>query len=507
MRVIKPGASLLLLILFGVVALAQQAAQQPAQKQGEVPLQFRPAYEKAPHTDDYYLATPEGDRVPDEFFVFRRLNQMKTSEMEGYHLPPILIEMSVLNLNRKVKPGDEVKFSAILTDPTEVGPFSLGFDGPTGRRTDPGWTSARFTRAGESKTGNQVFEGVLKVNKWAQAGRYLPKFAIPSNRLGHTKGYFADWHPELKEIWFEVDANPNEDIEGPRIRSLELTPNRIEITDHIAITATVDDNLSGVDSVVATIVSPSNKYIDVPLVKSFNDPKTYRAHFRLNPWYEEGEYIVKKAYINDNADNFRYYFETSDTFLQKARFVLTRNDRADVTSPELITLSFDKDVAKPAEEIKVKAIVADDRSGIEHLTVFFISPNLLDKRRVQLRPTAKPPIMIKPAFDVQLNTFEGVLKIDPLDETGDWTVTRVVATDYANNYLNVPVEESKELQSLKVTFSKTGNAPGRPSTSGPNASAPAAQPASGATAGKIRRVDMVPPHPPRGACLNCHEPQ
>ncbi|MBI4472402.1 MAG: hypothetical protein HY646_07015, partial [Acidobacteria bacterium] len=364
-----------LLMLSSIVVFGQQQPPQPAQKQEQVPLQFRPAYEKAPHTDDYYLDTPEGERVPDEFFVFRRLNQMKTSEMEGYHLPPILVELNVITANRKVKPGDDVRFTAVLTDPTEISPFSLGFDGPTGRRTDPEWTSARFSRVGDFKPGTQIFEGVLKVSKWAQGGRYLPKFAIPANRLGHTKGYFADWHPALKDIWFEVEEHPNVDLDAPYIRSLELSPKRPKITDLISITATVEDNLSGVDIVVATIISPSNKYVDVPLMKSFSDPKTYRAQFRLNPWYEEGEYIVKKAYINDNADNFRYYFDTSDTFLQDATFVVAPNENADVTAPDLITLSFDKDVAKPGEEVKVKAIVSDDRSGVEHITVFFISPN------------------------------------------------------------------------------------------------------------------------------------
>ncbi|MBI4471218.1 MAG: hypothetical protein HY646_01025, partial [Acidobacteria bacterium] len=128
-------------------------------------------------------------------------------------------------------------------------------------------------------------------------------------------------------------------------------------------------------------------------------------------------------------------------------------------------------------------------------------PNLLDKRRVQLRPTAKPPIMIKPAFDVQSNTFEGALKIDPLDEPGDWTVTRVVATDFANNYMNVTAEESKEVASLRVSFASM-KAPARATPS-----APAAKPETAGTAPKLRRVDMIPPHPPRGACLNCHEPE
>lgn len=486
-----------LIFLCSIVALGQQQSQKPEQ----MPLQFRPAQEMAPHTDDYYLETSESGRVPDEFFVFRRLNQVKTSELEGYHLPPILLELNVLHPNRKVKPGEEVKFSSVLTDPTEISAFQLGFDGPSGRRTDPRWTQARFSRVGDAKSGTQMFQGTLKVSEWAEAGKYLPKFCIPSNQLGHTKGYFADWHPALKDVWFEVEENPREDKVGPYLRTFELSPQRTSITDPISISATADDNLSGIEEVVVTMIGPSNKYIDVPLVQSFNNEKAFRAYFRLNPWYEEGEYIVKKIMVSDRAGNVRYYFNSSDEIVGKARFIVNPSDKADVTAPELITLSFEKEVAKPGEEVKVKAIVSDDRSGVEHITVFLISPNLLDKRRVQLRAAAKPPIMIKPAFDVQSNIFEGVLKIDPLDEPGAWTVTRVVATDFANNYLNLMTEESAELQALKVTFSKTGKLPAATS-----ASAEMSKPEAQGRAPKIRRVDMVPPHPPRGACLNCHEP-
>ncbi len=503
----KALSGLGLFVIFGVAALAQQPAQKiENQKQEEMPLQFRQSHERAPHTDDYYLDTPEGDRVPDEFFVFRRLNQLRTSDMEGYHLPPLLLEVNVLNANRKVKAGEEVKFSAVLSDPTEITPFSLGFDGPLGRRTDPAWTSARFTRVSENKAGKQMFQGVLKVSKYAPAGKYLPKFVITANSLGHTKAYFADWHPSVKDVWFEVEENKDVDLEAPYLRSFELGPKKATITDPISITVHADDNRSGIGEIVVTIQSPSNKYIDVPLMRAFNNPKVWKAYFRLNPWYEEGEYVVKKAYVNDVAGNVRYYFNSSDDVLKDAQFVVNPNDKADVTSPELIAISFDKEAAKQGDEVKVRALASDDRSGVEHLVVFFISPNLLDKRRIQLRPVPKPPVMIKPAFDVLDNVFEGILKIDPLDETGPWTVTRVVATDYANNYLDISAEESEDLASLKVTFSKTAKGP---STSMTTPAATTAAPAAAGPApdkGKIRRVDMIPPHPPRGACLNCHEP-
>ena len=485
-----------LVLLCGVVLVAQQ--QYPQEKR-EMPLQFRPADELAPHTDDYYLTTEPGARVPDEFFVFSRLNQMESDGLDGYHIPPLLLDVKVLNVNNNVVAGGEVKFTAVVSDPTEVNSFSLGFDGPEGRRTDPGWTSARFIRIGESKSGTQVFEGTLKVNAWARPGMYLPKFAIPANQLGHTKGYFADWHPALRGVFFNVEDHPNVDREAPFVRSLEVTPKQIEIKDTVNIKATVDDDMSGLASIIVTLIGPSNKYVDVRLTKAFMDKTAYVAQFRLNPWYEEGEYIVKKIMAEDEAGNIRYYFDASDELVANQKITVAPNPEADVKSPELTALSFDKETAKPGEDVKVSAIISDDISGVEHVTVFFISPNLLDKRRVQLKAPPRPPIIIKPGLDVQNNLFEGTLKIHELDETGDWSVTRLVATDFANNYLNVMAEHSEDLASLRMHFSRTGQKASQ-STSDAGMAAPER------TAGKIRRVDMIPPHPPRGACLNCHEP-
>jgi hypothetical protein len=144
----------------------------------------------------------------------------------------------------------------------------------------------------------------------------------------------------------------------------------------------------------------------------------------------------------------------------------------------------------------------DDHSGIGDIWVDVgASPSWIDKKRVRLKAKEGRPL-IKPGFDVKQNLYEGSFKTHKLDEPGDWVVSRVFVRDNANNYLDVRAVESPDLQSVKVVYSESGGAGPRPATTSQQTQTN--PPPAGQT--KIRRVDMIPPHPPRGSCLNCHEP-
>jgi hypothetical protein len=311
-----------------------------------------------------------------------------------------------------------------------------------------------------------------------------------------------------------VEDNPNADVVPPALQKLVLgsldgsepaKPYSAGITDLIPVYAEITDDRSGVESALVTIAAPSitewgsRRYSDIALQPLFGRKNAYVGYFRLNRWYEAGEYYISRVIMTDGAGNERTSFPASTAFMRDAKVRIIQND-ADTRSPVLITLSLDRNEAKPGDNVKVTAVVADDKSGVAEVVVTVHSPNSIDKRRVTLRPKAKPPIMIKPAYDVQENIVEGTFTIHAEDEPGQWKVERVVARDNANNYLDIVNTIKPELEQITVSFAEvkwTGDA---------SAAAEKPAPAAGG-APKIRRVDMVPPHPPRGACLNCHEPQ
>lgn len=451
----------------------------------------------APSVDDYYFYTPENERVPEEFLVHRNLRGVTQGQLKGYHLPPILYKVEVLN--RTVKAGDTVRFRALYDDPTgEIIFLSASFQGPVGRRTN---VNARFRPSAKNPL---LLEGELKLSPWAEPGRYFNLEFHAGNRLGHSKGYFSDFHQALSDVWFDVEPNPNMDVTPPVLTEFALFDGkpspRIKIGDLITVKAKVTDERSGAESVKVAFESPSGKLSEVDLMASMMEKDTFIGSVQLNPFYEGGEYKVLRVSINDRAGNDRFYFSASEDVVGKAKFIVEPNDRADQTAPQLVNVTLDKARAGFNEDVKIEAIVTDNLSKVEHITVFIQSPSILDKRRVQLRPKAKPPVIIVPRYDVTQNIYEGTFKVDPMDEPGVWTVSRVVATDFANNHLNILATEANKLASIGVTIAGGAAPAGAPTASGATATVAPAEP------GKIRRIDMVAPHPIRGACINCHEP-
>jgi hypothetical protein len=154
------------------------------------------------------------------------------------------------------------------------------------------------------------------------------------------------------------------------------------------------------------------------------------------------------------------------------------------------------------DETNIVAIAVDDHSGIGDIWVDVgASPSWIDKKRIRLTPKSGRPL-IKPGFDVKQNVYEGSFKTHKLDEPGDWVVSRVFVRDKANNYLDVRAAESPDLRTVKVVYGGAATAQSQPAV---RSATTQAGPQTGGPA-KIRRVDMIPPHPPRGTCLNCHEP-
>lgn len=483
------------LLLISMVVLGQQ---QPGWQFPEAREPKSKGSVGAPSQDDYYFYENPNDRVPEEFLAHRTLRGVTQGQLKGYHLPPILYSVEVEN--RSVKAGETVRWRALYDDKSgEINFLSASFQGPVGRRTN---INGRCTPNAKNA---MLLECQLKLSPWAEPGRYFSLEMHTANRLGHAKGYFSDFHPALSDLWFDVAPNPNMDVTPPLMNDFQLfdgKPNpKIKISDLIPIRAKVVDERSGVRDVKVTIQSPSGKFAEVTLMRSMSEKDVYLGVIQLNPFYEAGQYKAQRVSIQDNAGNERHYFETED-IIGKNKFTVDANDKTDLNSPQLVTVTLDKDRAGFNEDVKISAIVTDNLSGVEHVTVFVQSPSILDKRRVQLRAKAKPPIIIVPRFDVNANTFEGTFKVDPLDEPGVWTVSRVVATDFANNHMDIQADDNPQLGTIGVAVGTSG-APAPASSTNSQA---AASPGNSETPGKIRRVDMIPPHPIRGACINCHEP-
>lgn len=468
---------------------------------------------QAPGVDHYYLDGKPDEWWPNEFLSNPDPN-LDVKDLKGYHFPPFLRWVTVEK--RIVKAGETIKGEALVEDPSEVLPWGIVFEGPQGRRT-----TFNFRFRGR-KDNPAMFDGELVVPRWTEPGRYLPIDVFMSNSLGHSKGYFPEFHPATRDIALEVLPNPEADVMAPVVEDFAIgRPGKstidgvlqsYDIKDPIMVWAKVTDNKSGVRSVTVRMLSPTEKFKELELRPWMGKENYWVGYFKIPSHYEGGEYYTSSVYARDNAGMELYTFYRTDPKLKAARFVV-RQDRniVDSTPPELITTWIDKKEGNLGDPVKVSMIIADDLSGVETVVADFAAyPSFADKRRVHLKRVQPNDVLQKPGFNIEQNLWEGTFTTHKMDEPGDWKLVRIFARDAADNLLDLMRSAHPEMLNISVRLNGgvrnvTAGGPTSASSTASPERATATAPAP-TTPAKIRRVDMTPPHPPRGACLNCHEP-
>lgn len=469
----------------------------------------------APTSDMYYVEEPKETWIPDEF-ISNPDSTIDPTKLLGYHYPPILHKVNILN--PVVRAGETVRFEAMVEDPTEINPWSITFEGPKGRRTS---LTARFT----PKRGNPfLFDGTLQVHQWAEPGLYIPYVSIIPNELGHSKAYFQEYHPGMKDLTFTVLPHENVDTTPPVLKDFRIGETATagaqvgtyDITQAIPIYSQITDDRSGVKEIKIRFTNPEGKYTQTELSPLMGQKDWFVGYINIPEWYVGGEYKPVSMWFEDNAGQQSFLFGTTNPLLKAptGRFNIRQDpSKVDKNPPKLVTLNLDKTTAALGSEIRVTAVVVDDKSGVGTVVVDFASvPSYADHKRTHLKAVPQPAIVQKSGFNVNTNTYTGTFRTHVMDEPGEWHVTRVMARDNADNQLDLRETEHTVLGSVKVNMTggvrRTGIGGGGagPAAASATAAAGSATGQGAAAAPKIRRVDMIAPHPPRGACLNCHEP-
>lgn len=491
-------------VLCAATLIAQHPAPDPNHK--IVPAVDYGPGPKAPSIDNYYLEGDPSTFIPDEF-MSNPGGEVDPTKLKGYHLPPILRWVKIKG-KKVINAGEEVHFEAQAEAPVPIQRWFLAYQGPRGRKTT---FRATFN---PRKDNPWLHDGVVRTTKWTEPGIYVVYDAELNTELGHSKAYFAPVHPAIRGLEFEVLPNPNADMSEPTLENIWIGESdksengkTFNIGDMIAIRGVAKDVGSGASEMTIRMSGPDNKYVEVKLNPYFARPGEFIGYFKINPWSVGGEYIARTLTIGDVAGNRREVFAPTNEKLKAVKFNVVQDPKkVDKTLPRLISVAFDKATAKLGDEIKISAIAIDEMSGVGDVYVdVAAAPSYIDKKRIKLTQRAKPPL-IKPGFDIEEYAWEGSFKTHALDEPGDWIVTRVFIRDKASNYLDARSTEHSDLGSVKVVFADpSGNATPAAAPTGPAPGPGNPLPVAGGGQ-RVRRVDMTPPHPPRGPCLNCHEP-
>lgn len=481
---------------------------------------------KAPGTDTYYDDIPIEEWPPDEF-ISNPDREFDWRELKGWHFVPNITSIKILG-NRKVKPGDSIRFEGIVQDVTGTqNRMGLTYYGPFGRRSTIGVAMTPVT------PGSNIFRGELRIPAYAEPGIYRPTEGSASNDTRHSKVFWADHHKGMRDLEFEVAADMNTDVIPPTIHWVKVNPldapegqiRTQRVQDPIPVYARITDNKSTLQSVTVRFVSPkSTHFIEARLNKVVGKPDIYGAMLSIPQWWEGGEYRLLSMWARDAAGKETMIFQTSHPALKTAKVNLTNEPaNVDKVAPTLFSVWVDKETARLGEAVTVNAVITDDKSGVGTVAVMFSpNPSYIDRVRVHLKPVPKVDVVQKSGLDISANLWTGTLETIPWFEPGQWSIDRIVARDNADNYLDLLPDAAPEIAQVKVNFTggnnlreqMTQNRKGMVANTAPQTAPAPAAPAppaanpqmSGQQPGKIRRVDMVAPHPPRGACLNCHEP-
>lgn len=307
------------------------------------------------------------------------------------------------------------------------------------------------------------------------------------------------------------------------------------------------------------------RYIEVDLQKVVGQADVWGALISVPQWWQPGEYKVYTMFARDKAGKEAQLVYTTSPSLKNARINLTNDPgNVDVTPPTLFSVWVDKTTARLGEPVTVSAILTDDKSGVGSVGISFAPiPSFIDRVSVVLKPIKAEgdgTQVRKAGLDINSNLWTGTVQTTDMFEPGDWRIDRIVARDNADNYMDIIPEYHPEID-VKINYTggknlhemlmnakkgiATNIAPGTAAPAGGGEMAAAAPRAAGSASitvngvavngaynaasnqitltngrvidlipgaqpdpatGKIRRIDMIPPHPPRGACLNCHEP-
>ncbi len=478
-------------------------------------------------TDTYYYDLSLLDMMPDEF-ASNPDSEFDWRELKAWHVAPLLKEMRIIG-NRRIEAGESITLEAVISDPTGTTRSAyLSYYGPKGRRT------TMRANLEPIAPGSSTLRGSLKLGQWAEPGVYRHIRFSANNEVRSSKIFWSDHHPAMRgqPLEFEVLPNPNADVTPPKMQwikvgSMDPTEGEVHtqsILDPVPIYAHVTDNNSGVKRIWTRWANHGSnvRFQQVDLRPLMGTEDVYVAYLTFPKWWEGGEYQMTSFITEDNNGQEATHLFGANPWVRAAKVNLIQDpEMVDNTPPQLISIWADKKSSMLGQSVKISAIVIDDKADVVVAEANFQHiPSFVSKGKVVLRRVTNPDVIQKAGMDVNQNLFEGELPTTIWQEPGTWQLTRFFARDRANNHLDMLYTEYPDLASVTVemgggvrlrekmlaAISEGGEIRTPAAQAAPAAySAPTTSRAP-ATAGKIRRIDMTPPHPPRGQCLNCHEP-
>ncbi|MBD7963135.1 Ig-like domain-containing protein [Fictibacillus norfolkensis] len=231
---------------------------------------------------------------------------------------------------------------------------------------------------------------------------------------------------------------PTPDITAPILKNLSISSNEATPENDVKLIAEVNDDLSGVQSVIGYYRSPNNNTKSIGFYLNSNT-KNYEATVQFEKYDDSGDWKLYSMSLYDNKENSATIYDIHNTNNSNQTFdfsnytihvtgVTPKPPKEDIKAPVLKEIKItNTSVVKVNESATIVADVTDDLSGVSTVSVSFLKPSG-KTQNVYLY------------FNQVSQRFEGKVAIDTHEELGKWKLRYVHM--YDNEYNSSTIYDS-----------------------------------------------------------------
>ncbi|WHZ02863.1 Ig-like domain-containing protein [Neobacillus sp. YX16] len=262
---------------------------------------------------------------------------------DGDYTAPVVESLEVTSSTAKV--GEKVQIKAKVTDDkTGVKRVMLSL-------TNGGLGFKDVELVFDQNSGLWVGSYTVKAND--HPGKYAVIVSTEDNN-----GNSQDSYPEQT---LTID-NPNADVTGPVVKTVEITPADAKVGDTVKIVADVSDDNSSVYGVYASFESPNyEKYESISLVLN-PETKKWEGTYEVKEFDLPGSWHVNVTAFDDAGN--------SGSIEEESQFVIDNPDGGDGATPTVDSFVMTPTTAKPGDTVHFEAKLADDKSGVKSASIY-----------------------------------------------------------------------------------------------------------------------------------------
>ncbi|MGV2928363.1 Ig-like domain-containing protein [Macrococcus capreoli] len=250
----------------------------------------------------------------------------------------------------------------------------------------------------------------------------------------------------LFNILFQQPIFAAADVTKPELISIVADKKEAKAGETVVFTATVkDEGGSGIKEVSLFLDKPQTHNSEVLQMYKVSEGK-YQIVKTYQNNDEPGNWQAKLLILKDNAGNeVQVYNEKLANYMSNKMnmdnsIVNLTGTSADVSAPNLVSITADKKAAKAGETVVYTATVKDEGgSGIKEVTLFLDKPQTHNSEIVQMNKVSEGKYQV-------VKTFQSN------DEAGNWQAKLLILKDNAGNEVQVYNEKLANYMSNKMNM-------------------------------------------------------